>query len=394
MKNRVWKLEIGSCKWFLVLLFIFYFLPFTCLNATSISENAGTTTGEFLRIGAGARVAGMGEAFASVADDVYSLYWNPGGLSKVTQKQTLLAHTFWYESVSHEYAAYVHPLSADKGTVGISVTYLGTTFEKRAGDTAEPDSNASVGDMAIGLSYGRKTYYDINTGITLKYINSKLDTESSTAFGVDLGLQRVCPLWEKMDIGLAISNIGGSLKYIDDSVAIGKTLDKRFLQDRGLKEWEKDYTIQTPDDIIDSLGNILLVVQAILVGIASISLIVGGIGIMNTMYTAVLERTGEIGIIKSIGARNSTVLLIFLFESGMLGLVGGLIGLLLGVILSLTVQFFGTLYFGTQLLNASFPTYLMIGALLFSFSVGSFAGTFPAVRASRLKPVDALRYRK
>ena len=179
-----------------------------------------------------------------------------------------------------------------------------------------------------------------------------------------------------------------------DSVAIGKTLDKRFLQDRGLKEWEKDYTIQTPDDIIDSLGNILLVVQAILVGIASISLIVGGIGIMNTMYTAVLERTGEIGIIKSIGARNSTVLLIFLFESGMLGLVGGLIGLLLGVILSLTVQFFGTLYFGTQLLNASFPTYLMIGALLFSFSVGSFAGTFPAVRASRLKPVDALRYRK
>jgi len=225
MKNRVWKLEIGSCKWFLVLLFIFYFLPFTCLNATSISENAGTTTGEFLRIGAGARVAGMGEAFASVADDVYSLYWNPGGLSKVTQKQTLLAHTFWYESVSHEYAAYVHPLSADKGTVGISVTYLGTTFEKRAGDTAEPDSNASVGDMAIGLSYGRKTYYDINTGITLKYINSKLDTESSTAFGVDLGLQRVCPLWEKMDIGLAISNIGGSLKYIDDSVAIGKILD-------------------------------------------------------------------------------------------------------------------------------------------------------------------------
>ncbi|MBS3113349.1 ABC transporter permease [Candidatus Woesearchaeota archaeon] len=179
-----------------------------------------------------------------------------------------------------------------------------------------------------------------------------------------------------------------------DSVAVGKTLDKKFLQDRGLKEWEKDYTIQTPDDIIDSLGNILLVVQAILVGIASISLIVGGIGIMNTMYTAVLERTGEIGIIKSIGARNSTVLLIFLFESGMLGLVGGLIGLLLGVILSLTVQFFGTLYFGTQLLNASFPTYLMIGALLFSFSVGSFAGTFPAVRASRLKPVDALRYRK
>ncbi|OGS43075.1 MAG: hypothetical protein A2539_09300 [Elusimicrobia bacterium RIFOXYD2_FULL_34_15] len=197
----------------------------TFANAVSISENAGTTTGEFLRIGAGARPAGMGEAFASVADDVYSLYWNPAGLSKVTQKQALLAHTFWYEDVSHEYASYVHPLSDNKGTAGISVTYLSTTYEKRAGDTEEPDSNASIGDLAVGLSYGRKTYYDIDAGITLKFISSDLDTESASGFGVDLGFQRVCPFWEKMDMGLAISNIGGSLKYVDESVAVGKILD-------------------------------------------------------------------------------------------------------------------------------------------------------------------------
>src|SRR3989339_683754 len=148
----------------------------TFANAVSISENAGTTTGEFLRIGAGARPAGMGEAFASVADDVYSLYWNPAGLSKVTQKQALLAHTFWYEDVSHEYASYVHPLSDNKGTAGISVTYLSTTYEKRAGDTEEPDSNASIGDLAVGLSYGRKTYLSqITAGFGIGWKSYQLD---------------------------------------------------------------------------------------------------------------------------------------------------------------------------------------------------------------------------
>lgn len=76
----------------------------------------------------------------------------------------------------------------------------------------------------------------------------------------------------------------------------------------------------------------------------------------------------------------------------MLGFVGGVVGLILGVIFSLFVEFAGGWYFGTPLLQASFPPYLLIGALLFSFGVGSFAGTLPAIQASKMHPVDALRY--
>jgi putative ABC transport system permease protein len=139
------------------------------------------------------------------------------------------------------------------------------------------------------------------------------------------------------------------------------------------------------------VGNIISAVRMIVIGIASISLIVGGVGIMNTMYTAVMERTREIGVMKAIGARNSDILLIFLIESGLLGLIGGAVGVLLGI---------GTGQLITALVEhpvfgafkAQFPLWLVGGALLFSFIVGSLSGTLPALQAARMKPADALRY--
>ncbi|MFH1823570.1 MAG: FtsX-like permease family protein, partial [archaeon] len=134
------------------------------------------------------------------------------------------------------------------------------------------------------------------------------------------------------------------------------------------------------------------IVQAVFIGIAAISLVVGGIGIMNTMYTAVLERTREIGIMKAVGARNRNILTLFLIESGILGLVGGAIGVLIGIGLSTGVAFVAAQALGTTFLRAVFPWYLIVGALAFSFGIGSLSGILPAIQASRLKPVDALRY--
>ena len=122
-----------------------------------------------------------------------------------------------------------------------------------------------------------------------------------------------------------------------------------------------------------------------------IAIIVGGIGIMNTMYTSVLQRTRDIGIMKAIGAKNSDILLIFLIESGILGLVGGAIGILIGVALSKLVEF-ASFQSGITLFQAYFPWYLIAGALAFSFIVGVLSGILPARQASKLKPVDALRY--
>ncbi|MFA5247531.1 MAG: FtsX-like permease family protein, partial [Candidatus Micrarchaeia archaeon] len=126
--------------------------------------------------------------------------------------------------------------------------------------------------------------------------------------------------------------------------------------------------------------------------IAAISLIVGAVGIMNTMYTAVLERTKEIGIMKAIGAKNSEIMVLFLIESGLLGLVGGVIGVILGYIMGKAAEVIANQMLGSSLLKLYFPPELIIGALLFSFVIGALSGMVPARQASHLRPVDALRY--
>ena len=177
-----------------------------------------------------------------------------------------------------------------------------------------------------------------------------------------------------------------------DPEDVVETVKRKLRQSRGEKEGEETFNAQTSEQLLESFSNIFGVVQAVLVGIAAISLIVGGIGIMNTMYTSVLERTKEIGTMKAVGAKNSDILSIFLIEAGLLGLVGGAIGIALGVGLGKGVEYIASVALGTSFLKASFPSYLIGGALLFSFLIGTLSGVFPAMQASKLKPADALRY--
>lgn len=171
---------------------------------------------------------------------------------------------------------------------------------------------------------------------------------------------------------------------------VADRISKAMRKDRHQKEGFEDFTIKTSEEVIKSVNTILGVVQAVFIGIALISLLVGGIGIMNTMYTAVLERKRDIGIMKAIGARNRDVMLIFLLESGLLGMAGGAVGILMGIGLSKTVEIIATGVIG-NLLKASFSWYLIVGALAFSFLVGMISGVLPARQASRLPPVEALR---
>ncbi|PIN90292.1 ABC transporter permease [Candidatus Pacearchaeota archaeon CG10_big_fil_rev_8_21_14_0_10_35_13] len=161
---------------------------------------------------------------------------------------------------------------------------------------------------------------------------------------------------------------------------------------RGLKYENRDFTIMTPEEILKSFEAILNILTAFLGGIAAISLIVGGVGITNTMYTSVLERRKEIGTMKAVGAQNKDILMIFTIESGLLGLVGGIIGVGLGKIIGKIIEGIALKQLGTNLLQAAMPVELIIGSLLFSFFVGAISGAVPAIQASKLKPVDALRY--
>lgn len=175
-----------------------------------------------------------------------------------------------------------------------------------------------------------------------------------------------------------------------DPFDVSQDIRKDLRKHRDVEEDEEDFSVQTAQQTISAMNTILNVIQVVLIGIASISLVVGGIGIMNTMYTSVLERHREIGIMKAIGAKNSDILLIFLIESGLLGIVGGLIGLALGLGMSFGVAVVAELAdVATLTPYVSFT--MIIAALSFSFIVGSVSGVMPAMQAARLNPVDALR---
>ncbi len=130
----------------------------------------------------------------------------------------------------------------------------------------------------------------------------------------------------------------------------------------------------------------------IVIGIAAVSLLVGGIGIMNTMYTSILERNREIGIMKAIGAQNKDILSIFLIESGLLGLVGGVMGVIFGFSISKIIEYIAVQQLGTKLLQAASPLWLIIACLAFAFLTGSISGLWPAWQASKTNVVDAVRY--
>jgi len=139
------------------------------------------------------------------------------------------------------------------------------------------------------------------------------------------------------------------------------------------------------------MGTILGVVQGILVSIALISLLVGAVSIMNIMFSAILERTKEIGIMKSIGARNTDILILFMIESGLIGLAGGIFGVALGVVVSYAIGGLAVAA-GMSFFTITIQPAVLVGALVFSFGIGIIAGALPARRAALLHPVDALRW--
>jgi len=181
------------------------------------------------------------------------------------------------------------------------------------------------------------------------------------------------------------------VKNSNDIEKVANDIEKAMRKDRGEKVGEEDFSVETPLEAISSVNTILTSINVVVIGIAMISLIVGGIGIANTMYTSVLERKKEIGTMKAIGARNSDILWIFLIESGLLGLAGGFIGVFLGVGISLGVAGVANNAFGSSIIQLNISLGLLFFASGFSFLIGLISGAVPSYQASKLKPVDALR---
>lgn len=169
-------------------------------------------------------------------------------------------------------------------------------------------------------------------------------------------------------------------------------IDSKLMVSRHVTARNKDFSVTSSKATQERLEEVMQTFTLFLAAIAAVSLIVGAVGIANTLFTSVLEKTKEIGIMKAIGARNSDIMAVFLLNSGLVGLAGGVFGIALGAgISALLPNLLSGLGTGGSV-KTVIPFSLLAEALFLSIGIGMIAGAIPAYRASKLKPVDALRY--
>jgi len=194
-----------------------------------------------------------------------------------------------------------------------------------------------------------------------------------------------------LDIGNEIDLIVVKVESEDLMETVAENIERKFRKDRNQDPGEEDFAVQTPVQSLSTVNAVLTVVNIVVAGIAAIALLIGGIGIANTMFTSVLERTKEIGVMKAIGAKNRDILAVFITEAGLLGLVGGIVGALIGLSLAFLASSAANSALGENIFQVTLSLPLLIGSISFSFLIGILSGIVPAYQASKLHPVEALR---
>jgi putative ABC transport system permease protein len=210
--------------------------------------------------------------------------------------------------------------------------------------------------------------------------------EKKTSMGMDRGDQVFIPITtaqKRITGSKYLQTITVETYTIEDMDSVSDYLEAYFL--RKFNNDPDKFDIMNSQDILDTVTNVTGSITLFLVIISGISLLVGGIGIMNIMLVSVTERTREIGLRKAIGAKTTDILSQFMIEASVLSLTGGLIGIILGILSSFIVSKVSS--WSTTISWAS-----IIYALGISVAVGLFFGIYPARRASQLNPITALRF--
>jgi len=173
------------------------------------ASNGGRTAADFLRIGLGARAAGLGGAFTAVSEGAVASYWNPAGLSSLESKQILLSHFAWYQDIDLEHGSFALPLS-EKLVVATSITYLNYGKIDGYDINGVPTGELTAYDWTGGLSVGIGLNDQFSVGVSAKYIGQRLDIYDASAFAFDFGVKY---RFQRVILAAVATNIGSEMKF-------------------------------------------------------------------------------------------------------------------------------------------------------------------------------------
>lgn len=210
-------------KIFIILLSTGFFYNSYCGGFSKV----GTAAAQFLKIGVGARAAGIGESYAAIANDVSALYWNPAGITNLNSVSVGISHSQWIADIYHNFAGITVPLS-ESDVLGVSAISLSTN-EQEVTTVEQPNGTGvyySVSDIAIGLSYARRLTDRFSVGLTAKYIQQNAYNVSANTLALDVGTY-LRTGFHNLVIAMCVSNFGGNMQLEGRDLIILADINKQ-----------------------------------------------------------------------------------------------------------------------------------------------------------------------
>jgi putative ABC transport system permease protein len=365
-----------------------------------------------LALGEGMQQAITGElsslsdvVIVSTGGDVFSAFGGGGSTGEYfTQRDiAVIERLQGVKDVSTQLSGYaLAEYNGKKTIVSLTGMEIGVMRLQYASQNLAAGEFLNEGDqnkIMIGYSIAHDTFdADISVGGRIKingekfFVSGIFGKQGFGGVSSDSNLLMSTRDFQKLTGQSNISLIYLRVENVNDAESIASTIQNAINENHGRKDFA---TATTMTSILETVQSITGLLQVVLVGIASIALVVASIGIMNTMLTSVMERTREIGIMKAIGATNLDIMSIFIFEGMLLSSVGGIIGIVLGVFGSqgLTLILNNVMTMGPSMnLTPIITISSVVLAVTVSLIVGVLSSLYPAWKAARMSPIEAVRY--